>query len=295
MIQECNDVCQILYTGDFQTLNVSLESLGLPSNVLVWQVILMTTVSLGVGFLGGLIGLALGTMRLPVLLLLGVPVPVAAGTNIMVSTLSALTGAVRHYRDGRVDFHIVIIMGAPACIGALIGGLSSRVIPENALIMLVGLLVFWQGIELLARVREKQPKQADGRPIPRRNFNAGRGRVVVSSGTAFGVGILAGGVGLILGTLRLPIMIRILGTNPRVAAGSNLFIGFIMGSMGWVGHLVNGQVDAPLLIMLAVSGMVGSYFGARLTGQIPLQKLLFVMGAVLLLSGIALIGKVAVS
>ena len=275
-------------------MNVSIESLGLPSNVLVWQAVLLTVVSLGVGVLGGFIGLALGTIRLPVLLLLGIPVPVAAGTNIMVSTASALTGAIRHYRDGRVDFRIVIVMGAPACIGALLGGLSSRFVPENLLIMIVGLLVFWQGIELVLRARKNQPGQAGDVSGTGKNFNAGTGRITVSSGTAFAVGLLAGWAGLILGTLRLPIMIRILGTNPRVAAGTNLFIGFVMGTMGWLGHLVNGQVDIPLLIMMSAGAMTGSYYGARLTGRIELQKLLAIMGITLLLSGIILIVKAAV-
>ena len=56
-----------------------------------------------VGVLGGLVGLALGTMRLPVLLLLGFPAPVAGGTNILVSTASAATGSIPHLRAGRVD------------------------------------------------------------------------------------------------------------------------------------------------------------------------------------------------
>ncbi len=262
--------------------------------MLVWQAVLLTVVSLGVGVLGGFIGLALGTIRLPVLLLLGIPVPVAAGTNIMVSTASALTGAIRHYRDGRVDFRIVIVMGAPACIGALLGGLSSRFVPENLLIMIVGLLVFWQGIELVLRAHKNQPGQASDVSGTGKNFNAGTGRITVSSGTAFAVGLLAGWAGLILGTLRLPIMIRILGTNPRVAAGTNLFIGFVMGTMGWLGHLVNGQVDIPLLIMMSAGAMTGSYYGARLTGRIELQKLLAIMGITLLLSGIILIVKAAV-
>ena len=89
-------------------------------------------------------------------------------------------------------------------------------------------------------------------------------------------------------------MIRILGTNPRVAAGTNLFIGFVMGTMGWLGHLVNGQVDIPLLIMMSAGAMTGSYYGARLTGRIELQKLLAIMGITLLLSGIILIVKAAV-
>ena len=89
-------------------------------------------------------------------------------------------------------------------------------------------------------------------------------------------------VGLILGSIRLPALIRILRVDPRIAAGTNLFIGFIMGSLGWVGHVIQGQVNYPLTGLMGVSAMVGSYYGAKLTGKVSLDSLLTTMGVVLL-------------
>ena len=54
---------------------MTLDELGLPSDVLVWKAVLLTTISFAVGLLGGFVGLALGTMRLPALLLLHYPRP----------------------------------------------------------------------------------------------------------------------------------------------------------------------------------------------------------------------------
>ncbi len=76
-------------------LGDTVQVLGLTSDMMLWQVILLTLLSLAVGVLGGLVGLALGTVRLPALLLLGLPAPIAAGTNLLVSTLSAATGVRR--------------------------------------------------------------------------------------------------------------------------------------------------------------------------------------------------------
>ena len=59
-----------------------------------WQVLVLALVSFLVGVLGGFVGLALGTMRLPALLFIGVSHTTAAGTNILVSTLSAIVGGV---------------------------------------------------------------------------------------------------------------------------------------------------------------------------------------------------------
>ena len=49
-------------------LGDTVQVLGLTSDMMLWQVILLTLLSLAVGVLGGLVGLALGTVRLPALL-----------------------------------------------------------------------------------------------------------------------------------------------------------------------------------------------------------------------------------
>ena len=86
-------------------------------------------------------------------------------------------------------------------------------------------------------------------------------------------------------------MIRILRVDARLAAGTNLMIGFIMGALGWVGHSVRGQVDYPLLALMAGAAMAGSYYGARLTGRVRLNTLISVMGGVLILVGAILLGE----
>jgi uncharacterized membrane protein YfcA len=78
-----------------------------------------------------------------------------------------------------------------------------------------------------------------------------------------------------------------------VAAGSNLVIGFLMGSFGWVGHVVGGQMDNPLLVLMGLTGMVGTFQGARLTGTMSLRGLLLLMGLVLLTVGSLLLWDAA--
>lgn len=270
-----------------------LTSFGLPSDVLVWQAIFFTILSFAVGVLGGTVGLALGTVRLPFLLLLGMSPRIAAGTNILVSTLSAATGSYRHFRAGRVDFNVVVIQGIPAMMGAFIGGFGGGQVPEEILILAAGILVVWQGIELSLRARKGQKTSgATIPPIDNRVQGFARWtttRITAEAIVGFGIGLLAGAVGLILGTLRLPALIMILRISPHIAVGSNLVIGFLMGGFGWVGHLTRGQVDFPILTLMAITGMVGTYYGARLTGKMSARTLLSLMAIVLVTVGLLLI------
>ena len=148
---------------------MTLAEIGLPSAVLLWHAVLLAIISFLVGILGGFVGLALGTMRLPAMLLLGMPAPVAGGTNIMVSSLASLAGTIRHLRAGRVNLRIVLTMGVPAFLGAFIGGLFSDRTPEHLLIALAGALVFWQGVEFLPHRPRPHPLRAGWRrPFRRR-------------------------------------------------------------------------------------------------------------------------------
>ena len=259
-------------------------TLGWGSDVLIWNAAVLTAVSLGVGLLGGFVGLALGTMRLPAMLLMGMAAPTAGGTNILVSSISSIFGAVRHLREGRVNCRLVLIMGGPAFVGAFIGGFMGGKVSETILLSAAGLLVLWQGVELRMR----------GRAVAAANdfvTNYSGKRMVLGGGMGLAVGLLGGAVGLILGSIRLPALIRVLKVDPRIAAGTNLVIGFVMGSVGWIGHAIKGDVDYQLLIFMGAGAAVGSYYGAKLTGKVDLATLVGAMGYVLLAVGVILIWR----
>ena len=259
-------------------------TLGWGSDVLIWNAVVLTAVSLGVGLLGGFVGLALGTMRLPAMLLMGMAAPTAGGTNILVSSISSVFGAIRHLREGRVNFRLVLIMGGPAFVGAFIGGFMGGKVSETILLSAAGLLVLWQGVEL--RMRGRAVAAADDFVT-----NYSGKRMVLGGGMGLAVGLLGGAVGLILGSIRLPALIRVLKVDPRIAAGTNLVIGFVMGSVGWIGHAIKGDVDYQLLTLMGAGAAVGSYYGAKLTGKVELATLVGAMGYVLLAVGVILIWR----
>ena len=52
-------------------MEVPVLEICLGGEIALWQAIILTVVSTAVGVLGGFVGLALGTVRLPALLLMG--------------------------------------------------------------------------------------------------------------------------------------------------------------------------------------------------------------------------------
>jgi hypothetical protein len=220
------------------------------------------------GYLGSAIGLVLGTLRLPVVLAFSASPSAAAGTNILVSAAAATTGAVRHVRAGRVDWRIVAWMLPPSVAGAVVGGLFGHLVPERLLFASVAAVLAWNGIDLLFR-----PVRARPREHP---------RVWSASVFGFGIGVVGGALGVILGTLRMPALLARVGLDAKRAIGTNLVVGAAVGVFGFAAHASRLEVEWGLLAAALPAGVVGAWLGARVAGQISELTLRRLLGAALL-------------
>ena len=133
--------------------------------VFVFRLLAIALGGLATGFLGGMMGLALGRPRL-LLVYWGAENPLAAaGTNILIGSLVAAAGAWRHFREGRIDFGIVAFMGIPTMAGAFLGGFYAGLAPRAVLLVVVGVMSMWYGFKLL-RNGGKDRRQAPPNPCP---------------------------------------------------------------------------------------------------------------------------------
>jgi uncharacterized protein len=224
-----------------------------------------------VALLGTSIGLILGTIRLPVLLLVSSSPAAGAAANVGISTVAAATAATRHVRRGIVNWKVVLWMTPPSVVGALIGGYVSGRVREDVLLVLIGVVLVYFGIRTFIGSR-------DGRP-PR---EGARMRPVVAWGLV--IGLLGGLVGLILSTLRLPALIRHIGETPHRAVATNLVVGFWLGVAAVIGHLPGG-VDWGLLLLGSAASIPGAILGSRITGRLSERQLLNAIGVALLIAG----------
>jgi uncharacterized membrane protein YfcA len=224
---------------------------------------------------GGAVGLVLGNIRLPAVLLVASSPAAGAGANIGISGVAAFAAAVAHIRAGRINWRLFAWMAPPSMAGAIVGGLISGAIPDTALLLVIGAALLYFGIDLL---RRKPPPREGG------GGHALDVRAAVVSGAL--IGVLGGLVGLILGSLRMPALLRWVGEVPARAVGTNLAVGFWVGVAGVVGHLPGG-VDWTALGAGAAASVPGALLGARLTGRMSEEQLLRGIGAILVVAGTA--------
>lgn len=221
-------------------------------------------------------GLVLGNIRLPVIVLAASSPAAGAGANIGISAVAAFAAAITHIRAGRIDWTLLWWMAPASIVGALVGGLVSGAIPGDALLIAIGATLIVFGVDLV-RPTDRHERREEGapRPLP-----------AVLWGVL--IGLLGGFVGLILGSLRIGALLRFIGADAFRAVGTNVAVGFCLGVAGVIGHL-NGGVDWTLLLVGAAASIPGSLLGARLTGRLDERQLLRAVGAVLLVAGAAMI------
>ena len=102
------------------------------------------------------------------------------------------------------------------------------------------------------------------------------------------IGLLGGFVGLILGALRMPALLRYVGEAPARAVGTNLAVGVCVGLAGVLGHTPDG-VDWDLLLLGSAASVPGALIGARLTGRLSERALLQAIGAMLTVAGAVMV------
>lgn len=245
------------------------------------EILLVAIWSFAVSFAGGAVGLVLGNLRLPVIVLVGSSAAAAAGANVAISGAAALTATVAHWRGGRLSWRLFAWMAPASFVGAIAGGLISGVLPERLLLGVIAVVVLYGAVEV-ARYR-RPPSDGDG--IPSR-----RDLLVNAALIGFAVGVLGGLVGLILGSLRLPALVRYAGVSPHAAVGTNAAVGMVVGVGGLLGHLPGG-VDWDVLAVGAAAAMPAAYLGASFTGRLDEHQLLRAIAAVLVVSGLAMLAQ----
>jgi uncharacterized protein len=227
-----------------------------------------------VALAGGLVGLVLGNIRLPAVLLLAASPASAGGANIAISGVAAATASVTHVRAGRINWRLFTWMAPPSVVGALVGGYLAGIVPDGAVLLAIAVVLVYSGIDLLRH-----------KPTPRPADHALDLRAAVLSGAV--IGLLGGFVGLILGSLRMPALLRLVGEVPSRAVGTNLLVGVLVGVAGLIGHLPSAAPNLGIVLVGSAASIPGALIGARLTGRLSEEQLVKAIGVVLVIAGAA--------
>jgi uncharacterized protein len=107
--------------------------------VSLWMVL---AVAFATGFLSGLLGVGGGFIRMPALFyLIGVPVPIAVGTDLFEIVFSGGIGSFLYAQSGGVDLSIVVPLLTGSALGARLGSAATDLVDEEGIKVYFGIML----------------------------------------------------------------------------------------------------------------------------------------------------------
>lgn len=113
--------------------------------------IIILLVGLAAGVLGGMVGIGGGIIIVPALVyFLGFSQFKAQGTSLaMLMFPVGILGVIQYYKQGYVDFRIVIVLAAGFVLGSLLGSRLSLSLPQDLVKKLFAVLMLLLGVKML--------------------------------------------------------------------------------------------------------------------------------------------------
>jgi len=147
-----------------------------PLDASLAQLVILGAFTFVMGIFAGMVGVALGAVRLPVMLAMGFNPVIAAGTNLGVTILGGTATAWPHWRDGRVVGRVVLVIGIPAIIGSLLGGFFADDVKAWILLGLIAslsaissVISFWHWWRAIRKSRQPEDVNASTAPAATRD------------------------------------------------------------------------------------------------------------------------------
>jgi len=252
---------------------------------LTQYVLAVIGLGLGVGVLVGATGIGGGTLLAPVLIfVLRLNPFVSVGTDLFVSAITKIVGAIVHRRANNVDTKLAV----PLCIAGVVGAILGTVLlttmkyhvdvaaAQSLLKRIIGIALLICAAFVALSLNEKL------RFTVRNESRAAGiiGALVAIVTTITGVGV---------GSLSVPALYLISGRRAMATVvGTSLVFGAVVTALGAIAHVALHDVDYALSGLLLVGGVPGVWIGSRIGARAAaylrpaIAVLLVIVGAKLL-------------
>jgi len=237
----------------------------------LWQAGLLVVVGTAAGFLNVMAGGG-SLLTVPVMVFLGLPGPVANGTNriaILAQNLTAITAFFRRgFKEFRLSLGLALCAVPGAVVGALLGVRLEGVWFNRALALIM------IGVMLIMHFDKGAKTAVPGHEPTRKQLL--RGHLLM-----LGVGFWGGFIQLGIGFIIMPVLNRVMGLDLVRTNMHKVFIVAVYTSIALLVFASQVEILWTVGIALAVGNSLGGYLGAHFTVHGGERLIRIVLNAVL--------------
>ncbi len=242
--------------------------------------VFLAVIGFFVGSFGTILGVAGGFLLVPILLFLypeKSPSTITAIT-LTVAFFNSISGSIAYTRLRRIDYYSGILFSLVAVPGAILGAYINTFLDRVAFQILFGIVLLLVSAYLFIRPL-RSPKTS------KQTNNSWTRKVIDIHGTvylysfnrlagiciAFGIGIIAGLLGIGGGIIHVPVLTQVLNFPVHIATATSQFVVGTCTFSAGITRLLTGSFTgiAGETIILALGAVLGAQIGARLSRRIP--------------------------
>jgi len=269
------------------------------------NLLLLLAIGGGVGFLSGLFGVGGGFLLTPLLIFIGIPPAVAVGSEANQLVAASLSGVIAHWRGGRVDLRMGIMLLIGGLIGSTLGvslfawlkasGQIDIVIKLLYVVLLGGIGAMMMVESVRANLHSRHNKdtateKADAITWRQRlpwQMHFPISNVTISALLPIGLGVIVGILAAVMGIgggfIMVPAMIYLLGMPTAIVVGTSLFqILFVASNVTLQQAMRVQTVDVVLALLLMIGSVLGAQIGARAGAKLKGEELRFLLAFIVL-------------
>ena len=247
---------------------------------LMLQRLWLIPVGFVIGTYGTLVGAGGGFVLVPMLLLFypGEAPEVITSISLAVVFFNALSGSYAYARLKRVDYHSGLLFSAATIPGAILGALTTSVIPRPLFDGLLGGLMIVASLFLILHRHERDRQNRNNlKTCLMRNLMEADGTTHTFSfspkagmGISALIGYLSSLLGIGGGVIHVPALVHVLNFPVHIATATSQFMLMIMALTGSVVHVATGAFHHGVrrTIALSIGVLLGAQLGAFLSRRI---------------------------
>lgn len=252
---------------------------------------LMLGIGLIVGGVSGLFGIGGGFLLTPLLILNGIPAPIAVVSGASVSAAASMSSFIPQWEKRALDLRLGLIMVTAGVMGVTLGsiifrwlsmlGFAELVVRVSYVLLLgfIGTSLLSESIKTIRNAKNpkilKRSKSNIGYLLPlKMRFPRSKLYISILPPVIIGfvIGILSAIMGVGGGFLLVPALIYIVNMPPSLVVGTSIFQVLILASTtAFMQSTSNGGLDVVLSSILIIGAVIGAqvglFFGRRLRGE----------------------------
>ncbi|MGY9080018.1 MAG: sulfite exporter TauE/SafE family protein [Candidatus Nanopelagicales bacterium] len=247
-------------------------------------VTLFALVGAAAQFVDGLLGMGFGITSASLLTVLGYSAVAASAGTHAAKVGTTLVSGVSHWREGNVDWRVLITVGVPGAVGAFIGAVVLTNIALDGARIWMAAILFLLGLTIIARF-------GYGKSLfPAMKL---RTRNLWPIGLFGGFVDATGGGGW--GPVATPSLMTVTRHKPHRIVGTVSASEFLVAASASIGFLFGaGEAGVPWLAVLGlvIGGVITAPIAARLAKKAPTAPLGVAVGGMVLMANTAVIASV---